>query len=974
MAESLDNNQQRIVEKAVQQFVEAQLQGREPDIDELVKQYPGLERPIRENIRDLRKIDGLFDTIVQTDTSDFKGTTAEYNLVGQTIGGFQVVEMIGRGGMGVVYLGKDTRLDRLVAIKTMPAYLLEDEVAQARFRREARLLAALNHPNIAVIYDIIDRENEPCYLILEYVPGQTLAERIAESPLPLKDALEICLQISEALAAAYAKGIIHRDLKPANVKITQTGEIKVLDFGIAKALSPADKIQGTAVTQEGHLIGTPAYMSPEQMRGKLVDHRTDNWAFGCVLYEMLTGRLAFEGETISDTIAFVLQREPDWTKLPADLPANLSVLLRRCLEKNTRDRLQHIGDAAVEIRETLNPPSMAPPHNITRTPDGRHTGWHQIIAYTVLGFLLGLLTVGSIFYGYSRRFSSRDQAQALRRMVIHLPDDQSIAPARMMPLGYPQSTLAISADGSCFVYTAAVDGTMQLYLRSFDEFTSRPIEGTEGGYSPFFSPDGQSIGFFAQGKLRTISLRGGRPLTLCDAGQPKGGCWGSDGMIYFAHSEGQHLSRIPATGGSEERLMVRTESQALDRYAFAHPQTLPDGEHLLLSSKTSVYLFSLTKRDRTILIERGQHARYLPTGHILYAWAGALQAVAFDLKSCRVTGSPVTILDGILLDSLRGTTQVTISKNGTLVYLPGGDDTVRSIPVWINRSGQTEPLGFPPAVYGTFQVAPDGQRLCIERREGVQTDIYIWTFAEKRLTRLTGQGYSFYPIWTPDGERVTFGHRTQPQNLAWQSIQGTGDIQQLYTSRHYATPYSWSPDGRILAFTDFDPNTAQDIWILPIEEGGPPRPLVRTPSTEWGPAFSPDGRWIAYVSDRNGQYQVYVQPYPDMDALWLISEDFGEEPVWSSNGNELYYRTGDKWMVVSISTEPVFAAGIPRLLFEGPYLNVPGRSYDITTDSQRFLVLQPEHDNSTVRQIHMVLNWFDELCQLMEQNHAGVPK
>jgi len=966
MVESNENNQEGILKEAVQRFVEGQLRGQQSDIDEYVLQYPGLENQLRQRLQSLKRIGELFTRITRVDEGDFEGTASGTNLAGKKVGSFEIVEMIGRGGMGEVYLARDTKLERSVAIKSMPAELQANSTSQRRFRREAKLLASLNHANIAVIHDIVEQDDGACYLILEYVPGQTLAERIADSSLSCKEMLAIALQIAEALAAAYEQGIIHRDLKPGNIKITPTGEVKVLDFGIAKALGPSRKLQETAVTQAGHLVGTPAYMSPEQMRGKPVDQRTDTWAFGCVLYEMLTGHLAFEGETISDTIAFVLQREPDWSALPSDLLANIRVLLRRCLEKDAGARLQHIGDAAVEIRETLNPPVFAPPPGTARSLDSRSTHWGKVLALCALGFVLGSLTVASIFSGYFDGSAPADQSRPVQRMIIPLPDEHIVAPARMMPLGIPQPTLAISPDGSRLVYAAAMGDIMQLYLRPLDELISRPIDGTEGGCSPFFSPDGQSIGFFAGGKLRTVSLRGGQALTLGDAGQPKGACWGSDGMIYFAYAEGQRLSRVPAAGGRNELLTVSAEPQAQDRFAYGHPQLLPDGKHLLLSSRTNVSLFSLADKDMRVLIERGQHARYLPTGHILYAGAGAIQAVAFDAKSGRVTGPHATILDGILLDSHFGRTQMSVSNDGTLVYIPGGD-AVRSVPVWIDRTGQTEPepLGLPAAVYGVLQVSPDGQRLCLGRREGTQNDIYIWDFAENLLTRLTRQGCSRYPIWTPDGERVVFAHNTEPRNLAWQSSDGAGDVELLYASGHSASPFSFSPDGSLLAFTDFDPATLQDIWILRVESGGPPQPLVKTPSTEWGPAFSPDGHWIAYISDRGGQYQVYVQPYPAMDALSFVSDGLGEEPIWSPGGDELYYRDGDKWMAVSISTEPEFTAGVPRMLFKGPYLNVPGRSYDISSDGKRFVVLKPEHEDPAVRQIHVVLNWFEELKRLV---------
>jgi serine/threonine-protein kinase len=883
MVDEAENNQNEKLDKIVQEFLAAQLRGEEPDLEQLVRQHPGLEDKIRQKVQNCQHISSLFDSLRKVDETEFQHAKYETDLTGTRLGAFEITEVIGRGGMGVVYKGHDTRLDRSIAIKSLPPVLINNVTAQTRFMREAKLLASLNHPNIAVIHDIIEQTDGSAYLVLEYVPGQTLAERIRDGRLPVKETLSIALQIAEALMAAYERGIVHRDLKPGNIKITPDGNTKVLDFGIAKTITRApaagagftmDGLPTETKTQAGHLIGTPAYMSPEQARGRPTDHRADIWSFGCVLYEMLTVTVAFEGETISDTIARVIERAPDWDRLPSDLPANIRVLLRRCLEKNTCDRLQHIGDAAVEIRETLNPPAVAPPLETIGRSNVSSARWRIATAFWFIGFVLGALTVAPMVSMYFGRSTLPSLSRPSQRMVINLPEKHTIASARMMPLGEPETTLAISPDGSRIVYAAATGDTMQLYLRTLDDFASRPIAGTEGGFAPFFSPDSQSVGFFTRSKLRTISLRGGQPITLCDTSQPKGACWGSDGMIYFAEAEGGRLSRIPTTGGRSEHLAVRTEVSAQGSYTYGYPQLLPDGEHLLLSSRTSVILFSLADRGKMTLIEKGQHARYIPTGHILYAWAGAIQAVPFDLKGARVIGSPTVVLDGILLDSVLGTTQMSVSDNGTLVYVPGGD-TVKSVPVWIDRMGQTEPLGLPAAVYGMFRLSPDGQQLCIQRKDGTLDDIYIWDLVYHRLTRLTRDRCCRYPVWTPDGKHVVFSYRDDPRIIAWQSLDGASDIEPLYTSRHLGAPYSWSP-----------------------------------------------------------------------------------------RGDELYYRKGDKWMAVSISTEPKFSAGAPHELFEGPYLNVPGTSYDVSPDVKRFVVLQPEHDDSSIHQINVVLNWFGELGRL----------
>jgi serine/threonine protein kinase/WD40 repeat protein len=883
------------------------------------------------------------------------------------IGSFRIEKVLGRGGMGVVYAAEDTRLNRRVAIKSLPPEITDDPEVVARLKREAKILACLNHPNIAAIYEELQKEGKG-YLVLEYVPGQTLGEKMTHGTIPLKETLSIAVQMAEALAAAAAQDVIHRDLKPSNVKITPDHTVKVLDFGIAKVLPRGASEDDSTITRTGGIIGTPTYMSPEQLRGDEVDHRCDIWSFGCVLYEMLTGSVPFKGRTTSDTLANILAHEPDWQALPPTTPFNIRLLVRRCLEKDLRKRLQHIGDAAIEIRETLNPPEISPP--LARPPEGRRrrAAWRLAGACALAGLLAGLVLTVVALKIYSARSPASTAAIGPTRTVIDLPADHNLALSRSMPLAVAQRAIALSPDGSNLVYVADLGKTTQLYLRRMDHLEASPIAGTEGGFAPFFSPDSRSVGFFTTDKLKTVSLLGGTPTTICDARNPKGACWGHNQMIYFAESEGERLSRVPATGGKTEHLAAKTEPPEQGSFPYGHPQLLPDGEHLLLSSMSSTILFSLRDSIKRILIKGGQHATYVPSGHILFARAGAIAAVPFSLTSLQPTGPYVPVLDKVMLDSRHGTAQFAVSDQGSLIYVPGGD-IAQSIPLWIDRTGNVQALPMPPDNYGTFKLSPDGKRLVVQLNQDALTHIYIYDIAEGSRTRLTSQGLNFGPIWTPDGRRITFSRyreEARRRDLFWKTVDSSDPPELLHLSESGLAPfpYSWSPDGRLLAFIERTPKTSSDIWILPIDGDRRPQLIAGTEFAEWGPAFSPDGRWIAYTSDADGRFQVYVRPYPDDDRLWKISDDFGEEPIFSPLGNELFYRNGDKWMAVSISSEPEFSAGRPQLLFEGPYVNVPGISYDVAPDGRRFLVLKPAYDDSKVDRLHLVLNWFEELKRL----------
>jgi len=888
-------------------------------------------------------------------TRSFDGSTVG---PGSQIGTFQIEKELGRGAMGVVYLARDTKLDRSVAIKSLPSEVMANPKARSRFSREARVLASLNHPNIATIYDEFEEVEGVRYLVLEYVPGQTLAERVAKSRLKLEESLSIALQIAEAVAAAHDRDVIHRDLKPGNIKITPEGKVKVLDFGLAKAVGGRAVDQQSTVTEPGRVIGTPAYMSPEQARGKTTDKRGDIWSFGCILYEMLTSRIPFRGETISDTLANILQTEPDWQALPESTPANIRSLLRHCLAKEPNRRLQHMGDAVLEIDETRTLPAYE--SGITRpaSSKARRSSWRLAGACGLAGLIVGLIVCG-LFPGRPAAPSlPKSSPSSILRATINLPEDQVLGCFPSSSLGGSLPAFDLSPDGSQLVYAAEIDGRTQLYLRLTDQFEAKPIPGTGGASSPFFSHDGQSVGYFVDQKLTVVSLRGGEPITVCEANMISSGSWGDDGMIYFTGQGG--LSRVSGEGSDSESLGTSS-----DPIEGRYPQVLPGGEAVLVTSGRGAMHVSLATMEKTLLVPDVLYARYVSTGHLVYVRAGAIEAVPFDLGTLKKTGSSAPVVPNILLDSVYGVAQYAFSNNGLLVYAPGSD-TGRTVPVWVDRQGIEEPLNMPAQNYGMFKLSPNGKRLAITVAE-VRSNIHIYDVATGMGNKLTLEGDNFAPVWTPDGEHVTFSRRMKGEenmHILCQRADGSGETKLLHSSQHGLSPFSWSSDGKLLAFVLWDYPNAFDIWVLSRGEDPEPKLILGKEARELFPAFSPDpsSQWIAYTSDREGMWQVYVQPYPDMDRPTLISFGLGEMPIWSSKGDELFYRSNNKWVVASISTEPEFIVHKREVRFEGDYLNVGGVSYDVAPDG-RLLVLKPQHDSSEVRELCVVNNWFEELKQ-----------
>ncbi|HYM10119.1 MAG TPA: protein kinase [Bryobacterales bacterium] len=862
---------------------------------------------------------------------------------GTRLGTYEIVGLLGKGGMGEVYRARDSKLKREVAIKVLPEGFSRQ--AEQRFQREAEVLASLNHPHIAAIYDLADSGNGR-FLILELVEGDTLADRVARGPIPVNESLEIARQVAEALEAAHEKGILHRDLKPANVKITPDGNVKVLDFGLAKVLTDdddgVDLSQERTVTIGGSrevlILGTPAYMSPEQARGsRALDKRTDIWAFGCVLYEMLTGRNAFTGRTVTDTIAAVLDREPDWSVLPETAPAAIRRLVRRCLEKDAKDRTHDIADARIEIGEVSREPVAPevepwPREDAQRVVVTARTAW-ALAAAAVVSLAIG--AAGGARWWPVRATSPRS---SLARLTIALPAGEALERGRFPPV-------ALSPDGKLLVYAAAASGgRTNLYLRPLEDLAARPIPATEGASTPFFSPDGRWLAFYANGVLKRVSVAGGVPLTICEAPPVWSATWGENDSIVFATTlPSSGLWLVSANGG--EPVPITTPKS--DEAQHAYPQLLPGGTHVLFSVQRGnawhLALLALKSRDWRLLGNGrviGEGAQYLPTGHLVYAQSGGLVATPFDPSSGKLDQPPVPLLERVETSRFGGTYFAFAPGAGTLVYVPAGTAVAERTLLRVDRDGRVAPLIEARAGYEYPALSPDGRKVAVMITSVTGSDVWIIEVERGTRIRFTAEGASAFPVWGPDGSRVAFQSTASgPWNLFWKPLDGSAGSQPLLRmadsspARSWPNtgtnllpgtlptlsgagpqfPVSWAPDGT-LAFHERKPNGERDIWV--VSPGNDPVPFLLTPFDERLPRFSPDGKWLAYVSDESGRNDVYVQPFPGPGPKWLVSTDGGTDPVWSKDGRELFYRQGDQMMAVSAAPKAEFSASRPRRLFQ----------------------------------------------------------
>ena len=869
---------------------------------------------------------------------------------GTQLGHYEIVSALGKGGMGEVWRARDQKLGREVAIKTLPEEFAKDEERLARFEREAKLLASLNHPNIATIHGL-EEDSGTRFLVLELVEGDTLADRLKRGAIPVEESLKLALQIAEALEAAHEKGVVHRDLKPANVKVTPDGKVKVLDFGLAKALmgDGADAnlshspTLSMAATQQGVILGTAAYMSPEQARGESADKRSDVWAFGVVLFEMLTGTGTFEGHTVSDVLAGVLARHPNWDSLPHNLHPRIRLLLERCLEKEAKNRYHDIADVRVDLETVLADPDgviIQPVGEIVQAAPRSRLPW-------VAAIVLSIVVAGAAGW-YIRPAEQR----LVGRFRYELPADQSFRSG--------QISLAIAPDGRHFVYVT-LDG---LYLRSLDELEARLILEADDGLSyPFFSPDGQWIAFYSEGaRLKKIPITGGPPVTISDVDVFQGGTWGEDDTIWF-YQPAEGLMRVSANGGIPELALAGQ---------FAVPRILPNGRAFLFFNQEGVAVQSLDSPEAKVLFP-GQLPRYAASGHITYHLDGVLFAVGFDPDALEVTGGPVAILDDFQPPNYD------LSSTGTLVYQPAGVVTPDRVLAFIGSGGGIEPIGVPPAEYLHPRLSPDGTTLAVGSLEddgGV-----IWTYDlsdERQIQQLTFDGGNFRPIWTPDGERITFtSDRDGTASLYWQPADGSAEAERLTTAEQGTghLPGSWSPDGQVLAFTVRTGPVDFEIWTLSVVDGEyQTEPLYDGEGRVYmSPEFSPDGKWLAYASGPLVTDQdIYVEPFPPTGRRERISQDGGYWMFWSRDGNTLFYRSvsnaaGNRLRSVDIDTEPDFSFTNEQVLPpEGFTVVAYNRDYDITPDGERILMVFPADrsvDASRNTVFNIVLNWFEELAE-----------
>jgi tRNA A-37 threonylcarbamoyl transferase component Bud32 len=889
---------------------------------------------------------------------------------GTKIGPYEINSPLGVGGMGEVYLAQDTRLSRRVAIKILPDKFSCDAQRMARFDREAKVLASLNHPNIAAIYGL-EEANGVRALVMELVDGPTLAERIKQGPLPLDETLLIAKQIAQALEYAHERSIIHRDLKPSNVKITPNGEAKVLDFGLAKALegdfSGADISISTsptlsqAATQAGMLLGTAAYMSPEQARGKKVNRRGDIWAFGVVLYEMLAGKPAFLEETTSDTLAAVIRGEPDWSILPGNVPTSIIRLLRRCLTKDQNQRLRDIGEARIAIDGAIlgTPEEIAAPLAATKEAPL----WRRALPWVVAAIAIVLaIACGALYW-------RGIQPEPHPVMQLSLPLAEPLAGVFD---ANPGSPFALAPDGSQIVYVASVAGKpQQLYLRALEQQTATPIPGTENAIQPFFSWDGEWVGFFAQGKMRKVSLHGGPVTPLCDAPVPHGANWASDDTITYAPNFGSGLMRISAAGGTPK--ILTTPKPKDQEISHRWPQVLPGGKFLLFTIQVgSAFSFddawiaalSLETGKWHTVIKGGSYARYVSSGHIVYAHAGALMAVPFDLKRMQVAGSPMPVREGVVTTALTsGGAEYDVTESGLLAYVPGNARPPLRTLVWIDRNGMTRTVAAPPKFYSSPRLSPDGKLLALQVNENGSPDIWVYEFARNTLTRLTfGPGASSSPLWSADGRRIVYSNRTDSPSFRSKLADGSGAEETLYGKKfddQGAAPLAVSPDGKTLLFSASSAGRLA-IEALSLDGSEKIQPFLQSSFNIATAKFSPDGRWVTYSSDESGQWEIYVQPFPVLGGKWMVSSGGGQYPRWTWNGREIFYRSGDKVMAVGVETQPAFKAGTPRMWFPGEGYVALG-NYDIAADGEHLMMLKQEDTATSPKELNVILNWSEEL-------------
>ena len=890
------------------------------------------------------------------------GATAAVTGPGQSLLHYRITEPIGEGGMGIVWRARDETLGRDVAIKVLPPGVGDDPRRLARFEREAHLLASLNHSNIAAIFSL-HLQGGVRFLAMEYVPGEDLSVRLLRGPVPLDEALRIGRQIAEALEEAHEQGVVHRDLKPANVKLTPSGRVKVLDFGLAKVFTDgpeadaggstsSDSALAQLTTREGVVLGTAAYMPPEQARGAVVDKRADIWAFGAVLYEMLTGSRPFAGASVVDLLAAVVTAEPDWSRLPAGTPPALERLLRRCLHKDVRQRLRDIGDARIEIEALINGssdgggarPIPLPGYAASAAPAasaGARPSWREVAV-----FVTGAVAAGLAWWSLSA--SPAAPPAAVERYNIEVPPGTRLEDT----VGAVRQSLALSRDGSTLVFLVRErDGRRQLYVRRLDRVAAEPIEAAAGGDMPFLSPDGQWLGFAADGKLKKVLLSGGQPVTLCDAPEPRGASWGDDDTIVFAPSVRGGLFRVPAAGGTPSQ--ITTIERARGEEGHRWPLMLPGSRGVVFNVEAegdvagarSLAVADLATGTRTTLASEGSYARYVD-GTLLYGHAGSLYAVPFDASRLVTTGAARPVVDDVRMD-LPNTGRVfaDAAASGALVYVPGFPRPGNRRLLWVDRLGRTTPVSAELRPFSGARLSPDGRSLAVTIQDGSVTSLWMHDLTRATWNRLTGGGQASTPAWTPDGRHIVFSAEQNGRGILMVPADGSATplLVKDLTGLLIDMP-DVLPDGRRALVAVQDAN-GDDIFELSLDGRGTLEPVVTGPGGEASPAMSPSGRYLAYSSNESGRREVFIRETQGTGRKWTVSVAGGSTPRWRADERELFYVEGTKMMVVPLDADAMLVAGRPQPLFDEPALGWSGADlsrYDVTPDGQRFLVVQPE--------------------------------
>jgi eukaryotic-like serine/threonine-protein kinase len=878
---------------------------------------------------------------------------------GMRLGPYEILSALGAGGMGQVWKARDTRLNRLVAIKASLGPFSE------RFEREARAIAAVNHRHVCSLYDV-----GPDYLVMEYVEGEWL-----HGPVPLAQALEVAEQILDALDAAHEKGIVHRDLKPGNILLTKSG-VKVLDFGLAKIKHAAAvdspglvETHAVSLTAEGSILGTLPYMSPEQVEGRDADARSDVFAFGVVMYELIAGARPFTGKTHANLVASILKEEPrPLFEMQPRTPRGLAAVVRTCLEKDPEKRWQSARDVKHALRLMAGQPA---PETTTSAGGWRWMPW--LVA-------AGALTAAVVAWAVAWRVEPAQFVPAsVTRFTIALPSGRHLTDEN-------KPMLALSDDGTQLAFVAAGDATaQQIYLRAMDRTDAVPLPGTDGAVVPFFSPDGEWLGFFANGKLKRISTKGGTARVLADVSNPQGASW-TGHTIVFA-SDLSVLLQVSDDGGAPQAV-TRFDSGEL---AHAFPRFLPDGKSVLFAALTAstppgIVGQRLDSGDRRKLVpgQDGSMPAYVASGHLIFAQRNRLMATTFEGSRLTSASVAVPVVDDVY--SAAGVPQFAVSPSGTLAYVAAAGRTpvIGSRLVWVSRDGSETPLPAPTRYYNQPRLSPDGRRIAIDIVAGAQVQVWLYDLSGDSLSRFTFTGFNRHPVWTPDGTRIAFqSDREGPQQVFWKRADGSGVEERLtqnsatQAGNVYDIPYSFSPDGQVLTTSRVGPTTGADVWAVPVGRtpsaaAGPPQPqrVLHSTAADVAPQLSPDGLWLAYASDESGRREIYVRAFPDTGGTWQVSNDGGNEPLWNPNGRELFYRSGDRMMSVEVNTAHGFASGKPRVLFTGRYRTTSNwwarPNYDVSADGRRFLMLKDVGGNSAPpTDVAVVLNWAAELRRLV---------